>query len=65
MENQRGVGFTLNRRIGSTNYTVNAYFDALADESFEDKISRMIQNEVLANEKKCGIVSTPQMSRPA
>ena len=65
MESNRGVAFTLNRRIGSTNYKVNAFFDNTAKEAFEDKISRMIQNEVLASSEKCGIVSTPQMSRPA
>ena len=47
MENNRCTTFTLNRRIGSTNYRVNVHFSEAEAETLEDKIFRMIQNEVL------------------
>ena len=65
MENNRNTTFTLSRRIGSTNYRVNAHFSDRAAETLEDKIYRMIQNEVLENGVECGTIIPPQMSRPA
>ena len=65
MENYRTPTFTLSRRIGSTNYRVNAHFSETATETLEDKIYRMIQNEVLENGSDCGTMTLPQMSRPA
>ena len=65
MENNRNTTFTLSRRIGSTNYRVNAHFSDRAAETLEDKICRMIQNEVLENGVECGTMIPPQMSRPA
>ena len=65
MENSGIPAFTLSRRIGSTNYRVNAHFSENEAETLEDKIFRMIQNEVLENGPDCGIIKAPQMSRPA
>ena len=55
--------FTLSRRIGSTNYRVNAHFSEKAAETFEDKIFHLIQNEGLESETKCAILNVPLMSR--
>ena len=38
MEKTPSNTFTLSRRIGSTNYRVNAHFSENAAETFEDKI---------------------------
>ena len=66
MENSRNsTTFTLSRRIGSTNYRVNAHFSENEAETLEDKIFRIIQNEVLETGSECGTVKSPQMSRPA
>ena len=65
MENKRSTTFTLSRRIGSTNYRVNAHFTEAASETMEDKLLRIIKNEAGANDMDCGIIVTPQMSRPA
>ena len=53
--------FTLNRRIGSTNYTVNVNFSG--NESVEDRIVRLISNNLIDNDENCGIIDIPQMSR--
>ena len=66
MENSRNsTTFTLSRRIGSTNYRVNAHFSENEAETLEDKIFRIIQNEVLETDSECGTIKSPQMSRPA
>ena len=52
-------------RIGSTTYKLKIYFNENAKETMEDKILRMIQNEVLKKDSPCGIMEAPQMSRPA
>jgi len=66
MENSRNsTTFTLSRRIGSTNYRVNAHFSENEAETLEDKIFRIIQNEVLETDSECGTMKSPQMSRPA
>ena len=39
--------FTLSRRIGSTNYRVNACCSDVAAETFEDRIFRLIRNETI------------------
>lgn len=55
MEKTPSNTFTLSRRIGSTNYRVNAHFSEKAAETFEDKIFHLIQNEGLEPEPKCAI----------
>ena len=63
MDNNRSTTFTLSRRIGSTNYRVNAHFSEKAAETLEDKIFRMIQNEVLENGPGYGTMPVSQTSR--
>ena len=65
MENNRTTTFTLSRRIGSTNYRVSAHFSDTAAETLEDKMCRIIQNEVLESGLERGTMTLPQMSRPA
>ena len=44
MENKRGsTAFSLNRRIGSTCFKVNAYTSNVSAETIEDKILRPVQ----------------------
>lgn len=62
-ENQQYQYMT--RRIGSTTYKVRVAFSPDASETMEDKILRMIRNEGSANSSECGIMDTPQVSRPA
>ena len=63
MENNRSTTFTLRRRIGSTNYRVNARCSSAAAETFEDKIIRLIRNEAMDIGGERGIITVPQMSR--
>ena len=64
MENKRSSpAFTLSRRIGTTNYRVNAYCSDIAAETFQDKIYRLIKNDTGNNAGSCGILTLPQTSR--
>ena len=63
MENHRNTHFTLSRRIGSTNFTVNARCSDTAAETFEDKIFRLICKDTLEICAECGIIELPQTSR--
>ena len=63
MENHRGATFTLSRRIGSTNFTVNARCSDVAAETFEDKVFRLIRNDAMETGAECGIMGSPQTSR--
>ena len=63
MENNRTTTFTLSRRIGSTNFTVNARCSDTAAETFEDKIFRLIRNDTMEIGSECGIMAVPQTSR--
>ena len=51
------------RRIGKTTYKVTVHFSEAAQETMEDKIIRLIGNEVLDSGPECGIMELPQMSR--
>ena len=55
----------MTRRIGSTTYRVRVAFSDTGQETMEDKILRLIQNDAGYVGKECGIMGTPQMSRPA
>ena len=55
--------FTLSRRIGSTNFRVNACCSDTATETFEDKIFRLIRNEAMEIDEKCVILAVPQTNR--
>lgn len=50
-------------RIGSTIYKVKVVFNDTAQETMEDKILRIIRNEILTDREKCGNIELPQMSR--
>ena len=64
MENNRTTtAFSLRRRIGSTYFTVNAYTSGTAAETIEDKILRLVRNEVLDSGERYAILNAPQMSR--
>ena len=52
-------------RIGGTTYKVKVVFNESATETLEDKILRIVRNEILENGEDCGTMSVPKMSRPA
>lgn len=53
----------LTRRIGGTTYKVRVAFSENSKETMEDKILRMIRNEVVTSDGTCDIIGVPQMSR--
>ncbi len=52
----------MTKRIGNTTYKVKIAFSENGTETMEDKIVRIIKNEILANGEKCGILNVPQVS---
>lgn len=64
-EKQNEQFMPMTRRIGSTTYRVKVFFKEDGEETMEDKILRMIRNEALESGQDCGIMESPQMSRPA
>lgn len=50
-------------RIGGTTYKVKVVFAENASETMEDKILRIIRNEVHTNCENYDIINAPQMSR--
>ena len=64
MENNRTTtAFSLRRRIGSTNYRVNARCSSAAAETFEDKVFRLIRNDAMDIGAGRDIMTVPQTSR--
>ena len=53
------------RCIGSTNYKVRVFFSETEKETMDDKILRMIQNEVSTSREICDTLKVSQMSCPA
>ena len=53
----------MTRRIGATTYKVKVVFNESGTETMEDKILRIVRNEVHTNGEKCDIIGSPQMSR--
>ena len=53
----------MTRRIGSTTYKVKVVFNENGTETMEDKILRLILNEVITTTGTCDIINAPQMSR--
>ena len=53
----------MTRRIGSTTYKVKVVFNEDGTETMEDKILRLIRNEVVTAAGTCDIINVPQMSR--
>ena len=62
MTRNENISYTT-RRIGNTTYKVKIAFSENSTETMEDKIIRIIKNEILAKVEKCGIMDLPQMSR--
>lgn len=50
-------------RIGSTTYKVRVVFNENGGETMEDKILRIVRNDMVTNDGTCGIMEAPQMSR--
>lgn len=50
-------------RIGGTIYKVKVVFNESGTETMEDKILRIIRNEVITTAGTCDIINAPQMSR--
>lgn len=53
----------ITRCIGATTFKVKVVYNDTGNETMEDKILRIVRNEVLENGEKCGIMELPQMSR--
>ena len=51
------------RRIGGTTYKVRVVFNESGGETMEDKILRIVRNDMVTNDGTCGIMKAPQMSR--
>ncbi len=51
------------RRIGGTTYKVRVAFSESGKETMEDKILRIVRNDMVTSDGTCGIMETPQMSR--
>ena len=51
------------RRIGGTTYKVRVVFNESGGETMEDKILRIVRNDMVTNDGTCGIMEAPQMSR--
>lgn len=62
-EKEKQGFYMVNRRIGSTIYRVKVYGSETATETMEDKILRMIRNEMVHFKEACDIMDAPQMSR--
>ena len=56
MEETQTPAFSLNRRIGSTYYTVNVRFSGQAKQTMEEKLLRLIRNETVDIGENCGII---------
>ncbi len=63
VKNESKNFFHTTRRIGNTVYKVKVFFKDEGNETMEDKILRIIRNEVIDSDGFCGIMDTPQMSR--
>ena len=62
MEQNKREQFII-RRIGGTTYKVRVVFSESGGETMEDKILRIVRNDMVTKDGTCGIMETPQMSR--
>ena len=62
MEQNKREQFII-RRIGGTTYKVRVVFNENGGETMEDKILRIVRNDMVTNDGTCGIMEAPQMSR--
>ena len=53
----------MTRRIGGTTYKVKVVFSDTEKETMEDKILRIVRNDMVTSDGTYGIMETPQMSR--
>ena len=61
MEQNKREQFII-RRIGGTTYKVRVAFSETAEETMEDKILRIVRNDMVTSDGTYGIMETPQMS---
>ena len=52
------------RRIGGTLFKVRVYTGSGYADTPDEKISRLICNEMMTGGRNCGMMDSPQMSRP-
>ena len=64
VEEKASPALSLNRRIGSTYYTVNVHFSDKAKQTMEDKLLHMIRNEIVDFDENCGIISSATNEPP-
>ena len=62
MEQNKREQFII-RRIGGTTYKVRVVFSDNGSETMEDKILRIVRNDMVTNNGTCDIMELPQMSR--
>ena len=62
MEQNKREQFII-RRIGGTTYKVKVVFNESGGETMEDKILRIVRNDMVTNDGTRGIMKAPQMSR--
>ena len=55
----------MTRHIGRTQYTIGVFFSDAAKETMEDKILRMIRNEVSTKTQTCDTIQMSQLRCPA
>ena len=53
----------MTRHIGGTTYKVKVVFSDTEKETMEDKILRIVRNDMVTSDGTYGIMETPQMSR--
>ena len=52
------------RRIGGTLFRVRVYTGSGYADTLDEKLSRLICNEVMTGGGNCGMMDSPQMSQP-
>ena len=62
MEQNKREQFIIHR-IGGTTYKVKVVFNENGGETMEDKILRIVRNDMVTNDGTYGIMETPQMSQ--
>ena len=61
--NENNSASYMTRRIGGTTYEVRVVFNESGGETMEDKILRIVRNDMVTNDGTYGIMEAPQMSR--
>ena len=61
MEQNKREQFII-RRIGGTTHKVRVVFNESGGETLEDKILRIVRNDMVTNDGTYGTMETPQMS---